>query len=61
MAGTIILCDLRVISRDLRGITYHQGDRSTGSLPFKDAGEKLHLIGLFTLSGNGTGAGFTSV
>ena len=54
MSRAIIIGDFTVIMRTLVGIFYHKGNRSTGSLSFKDTGKNFHAVCLLSMAVNGT-------
>ena len=51
MSRTIIIGDFAVVVRALVGIFYHKGNRSTGSLSFKDTGKNFHAVCLLSHGG----------
>ena len=61
MTGAVIGGNFAVIGGFLGGIPNQQGNGCPGSFPFKDTGEDLHLVSLFTGSGDGTLAGLAAV
>ncbi len=61
MAGPVTVRQIVVIRRALGGVADHHGDGRACGPPIEDAGEKLHLIRLPTLGGDGGAAGFSPV
>ncbi len=61
MPRTVALPDPAVIPGALVLIADHQGDGCSGSLPFKDAGEYLYLIGFISCGSIFVLTGFSAV